>query len=453
MAASATVRDLLLLLRRNPDYRRLFCATVVSLLGDWFAFVAISGFVTETTGRPGSSAAVFAASVLPAFLLSPLAGLIADRVDRKRLMVAVDLLRVLPALGLLAALHWRSPVLAISCVALLAALSSFFDPVAEASVPNVVAPEELSLAQAALGSVWGTMLFIGAAVGGLATLAFGREASILLNASTFLVSALLVWGIRRPLQHHGAPSTQGVGAQLGEVWTLARQSRLTRSLLVTKVGVGLGNGIVGLLPAFATGRFEAGDVGVGTLLAARGLGALLGPFLGQRWARDDGRRLLLVCGASMVTYGLAYALLPLAPSLPLAAVCVLLAHLGGGAQWVLSTYGLQVSTPDGLRGRVLALDFGMATLAVGVSSLAAGAAAEGVGLAAASWGLAAASLLYGTWWLWWTRELWRGSRGRARPLPPLPASAGLRQEARGLPRRTSSGAGTCLAGLALDLRG
>jgi predicted MFS family arabinose efflux permease len=408
MASQDSFRRALHLLRRNPDYRRLFLATVVSLLGDWFAFVAISGFVTEVTGRPGSAAAVYAASVLPAFLLSPVAGLIADRVDRKRLMVAVDLLRVLPALGLLASLHWRSPVLAISCVGLLAALSSFFDPVAEASVPNVVAPEDLSLAQAALGSVWGTMLFIGAAVGGLATIAFGREVSFVLNAVTFLLSAGLVWGIRRPLQHHGAPHAEGAWAQLGEVWTLARQSHLTRSLLVTKAGVGLGNGIVGLLPAFAAGRFAAGDVGVGTLLAARGLGALIGPFLGQRWAGDDGRRILFVCGGSMVSYGLAYALLPLAPTLHLAAVCVLLAHLGGGAQWVLSTYGLQVSTPDGMRGRVLSLDFGLATLAVGVSSLAAGGAAEVVGLAAASWGLAGVSLVYGAWWLWWTRRLWRG---------------------------------------------
>jgi MFS family permease len=408
MASPASFRNVLALLRRNPDYRRLFSATVVSLLGDWFAFVAISGFVTEATGRPGSAAAVYAASTLPVFLLSPLAGLVADRVDRKRLMVTVDLLRILPALGLLVALHERSPALAISCVALLAALSAFFDPVTEASVPNVVAPEELSLAQAALGSVWGTMLFIGAALGGLATAAFGREASLLLNAATFLVSALLVWSIRRPLQHHGRPHARGMWGQLGEVWTLARQSRLTRSLLVTKVGVGLGNGIVGLLPAFAAGRFAAGDAGVGALLAARGLGALLGPFLGQRWAGDDGRRILLVCGGSMVTYGLAYLLLPFAPSLPLAAACVLLAHLGGGAQWVLSTYGLQVSTPDGLRGRVLGLDFGLATLAVGVSSLSAGAAAEVVGLAPASWGLAATALLYGTWWLWWTRGLWRG---------------------------------------------
>lgn len=425
MAASASVLDVLPLLRHNPDYRRLFFATVVSLLGDWFAFVAISGFVTEATGRPGSSAAVFAASVLPTFLFSPLAGLLADRVDRKRLMVAVDLLRILPALGLLAALRLHSPALAISCVALLAALSSFFDPVAEASVPNVVSPEQLPIAQAALGAVWGTMLFLGAAVGGLATVAFGREASLVLNAVTFLGSALLVAGIRRPLQHAGPPPSHGPWAQLGEVWTLARQSRLTRSLLATKAGVGLGNGIVGLLPAFATGRFASGDAGVGMLLAARGLGVLFGPFLGQRWARGDGRRLLLVCGTSMVSYGLAYALLPFAPSLLLAALCVLLAHLGGGAQWVLSTYGLQVSVPDRLRGRVLALDFGFATLAIGVSSLGAGAAAEAVGLAPASLALAGASLLYGAGWLWWTRALWRGRPDvLTAPAPLTPAEEG-----------------------------
>ena len=407
MSSPGTSSGVLALLRRNADYRRLFSATVVSMLGDWFAFVAVSGFVTQATGRAGAASAIYAASLLPAFLLSPVAGLVADRVDRRRLLMSVDLLRVLPSLGLLGALRLGSPGLAILCVALLSALSAFFDPVAEASVPNVVEPEELALAQAGLGSVWGSMLFVGAALGGLATLAFGREASLWLNAGTFLASALLVRGIRRPLQHTRTASNSGVGEQLGEVWALARTSPLTRALLLTKLGVGVGNGIVGLLPSFAAARFGAGDAGVGVLLAARGLGALVGPVLGQAWVRDDGRRLLLVCGGSMVTYGLAYALLPVAPSLLAAAGCVVLAHVGGGAQWVLSTYGLQASTPDRLRGRVLGVDFALSTFSMGVSALAASAATDRVGLTRASWGLAAASLLYGAAWLWGTRRLWR----------------------------------------------
>ncbi|MBM7112580.1 MFS transporter [Archangium primigenium] len=410
MAATLTVRGVLALLGRNADYRRLFLATLVSMMGDWFAFVAISGFVTEATGSLGASAAVFAASVLPMSLLSPVAGVLADRVDRRRLMIAVDLLRVVPALGMLAALAWRLPALALGCVALLAALSAFFDPVSEASVPNVVDPEDLPLAQAALGSVWGSMLFVGAALGGLATLAFGREVSLLLNASTFLVSAGLLWGIRRPFQRadpDAAPS-ESPWRQLGEVWRTTRDSPPTRALLTTKVGVGLGNGIVGLLPAYAARAFATGDEGVGVLLAARGLGAMLGPLLGQRWVGGDERRLLLVCGGSMVTYGLAYLLLPWAPSLPVATLCVLLAHLGGGAQWVLSTYGLQLCTPDRLRGRVMGLDSCLATLCAGASALAASAAAEALGLHGASWAMAGVSLLYGLGWLWRTRGLWRG---------------------------------------------
>ncbi|MFY0582368.1 MFS transporter [Cystobacter fuscus] len=139
-SASPSLRSVLALLRRNADYRRLFLATVVSMLGDWFAFVAISGFVTETTGHLSASAAVYAASVLPASLLSPFAGLLADRMDRQRLMVTVDLVRVLPALGMLAALLWRAPLLALVCVALLAALSAFFDPVAEPPSPTSSPP-------------------------------------------------------------------------------------------------------------------------------------------------------------------------------------------------------------------------------------------------------------------------------------------------------------------------
>src|SRR5688572_221310 len=99
---------------------------VVSLAGDWFAFVAVSGLVTDLTGRPGLPSFLYAASVLPVFFLSPLAGVIADRVDRKWLMVAADALRVPVALGLCLAAAWGSAALAVICMVLIAVLSAFF---------------------------------------------------------------------------------------------------------------------------------------------------------------------------------------------------------------------------------------------------------------------------------------------------------------------------------------
>ncbi len=326
---TSATRDLLALLRRNADYRRLFLATVISFMGDWFAFVAVSSFVTDATGEGGLAAVVYAASVIPVFLMSPLAGVIADRVDRKKMLVTVDLIRVIPALLMIPAMAWNAPWFAIGCVAVLAALSAFVEPMASAVVPNVVEPEDLSLAQTALGGVWGTMLFLGAAVGGLVSATLGREATFVLNSATFFASAVLVFRIVRPLQQ--AIPVQVKETLLGslhQVWSLARSNRVTASLLASKVGVGLATGIVGLLPAYATTRFGTGDEGVGALLGARGLGALLGPFAAHLIVRGNGRRLYLACGASMFAFGLAYLLLPFAPTLLLAGGCVVLAHVG-----------------------------------------------------------------------------------------------------------------------------
>ncbi|HWB71889.1 MAG TPA: MFS transporter [Egibacteraceae bacterium] len=406
-ARRRVLRELPGLLARNADFRRLFLATVASFLGDWFAFVAVSGLVVDLTGREGLAALVYAANVIPVFAASPLAGVVADRVDRKRLFVAVNVAAAVPALGLLAALWWQSAWLAVAALALIGVCAAFVEPVTGAALPNLVPPEDLSLAQAALGSVWGTMLFVGAGIGGVVAATLGRQAAFAINAATFLVAAGLVARVHRPFRAGPLPERASVLTHLGEVWAYVRPRKLTRALMVTKVGVGIGNGIVGLLPAFALTRFGAGDTGIGLLLAARGFGALVGPFIGRAVARDDGRRLLLVCGLAIVCYGAAYTLLPLTGSLALAAACVVLAHTGGGAQWVLSTYGLQVATPDAVRGRVLSLDFGLATLGIGLSSLAAGAGAELVGLEAASWGFAAVSIAYGAAWLWWTRGLWR----------------------------------------------
>jgi MFS family permease len=400
---------LLALLRRNPDFRRLFLAAVVSLSGDWFAFVAVSGLVNELTGNLGAAAVVYAASMLPVFLASPLAGVIADRIDRKRMMVAVDLGRVVPALGMLVAAKRGSAGLAILCVVAIAVMSAFFEPASSAALPNLVDIEDLSLGQIAMGSIWGTMLFVGAGVGGLVSQLLGRQATFAINAATFIVSGLLVLRIRGPLRAGPVSAPATVLTHLGEIWSFVAPRKVSRALLFTKTGVGLGNGIVGLLPAFAASRLGSGDASIGLLLAARGFGALVGPFVGRALGRDDGRRIVLICGASICAYGVAYTFLPLARSLGGAVLCVALAHAGGGTQWALSTYGLQRTTPDAVRGRVMSLDYGLATLAMGSSALLAGGAVGLLGLQATSWALVGVTLGYGGSWLVWTRDLWRAA--------------------------------------------
>ncbi|MDX1659915.1 MAG: MFS transporter [Nitriliruptorales bacterium] len=408
------------LLRRNADFRKLFFASVVSFLGDWFALVAVAGLVEGITGSEGSTALVFASEVLPIFLFAPVAGMLADRFDRKRIMVSSAVLRTVPALGLLVAAATESAPLAYLCVASISMLAAFYEPIVGAVVPNVVDSEDLSLAQAAIGSVWGTMLFLGAAIGGVITWAFGREASFVVNAATFVVAAGLIVSIRRPFSEGQVRATASVLAHVTEVWRFVRPRKPVRALMITKAGVGVGNGIVGLLPIYALTVFEAGDLGTGVLLAMRGLGALVGPYVGRALYRDDGNKLVFWCGASIVTYALFYLLLPAAGARWIAAAVVGLAHVGGGNQWVASTTGLQVATPDQVRGRVMSLDFSLATLGIGLSSLVAAALAESIGLLGASLVLPGFSLVYGVLWLVWTRDLWRWGRP-----DPLAREAGV----------------------------
>ena len=389
------------LLVDNRDFRRLFLASVVSLTGDWFSFVAVADLVTRLTGRPGAAAFVYAATVLPVFVASPIAGAVADRYDRRRILVIADIVRVPFALALVAAAAWGSVALAIAAVIALGVAASFYDPVASAATPNLVPKAQLAQAQALMGAVWGSMLLVGAGLGGLTSELFGIQTAFVVDAATFAISAVLVAGIRAPMQER-APAPRAPG-QLREALRYVRGNGLIARLVLAKVGVSSANGTVGLLPAYAR-AYTGTSIATGLLLAARGLGALLGPILARASAgpAPSTRAVIWICAGSTLLYVVFYALLPLTPWFGVALLLVTLAHLGGGAQWSLSTYGLQVATPDHLRGRVMSLDYGLATLAIGLSSIAAGLLADAFGAARATWCLGALGAVYGIGWLAWS---------------------------------------------------
>ena len=392
------------LLANNRDFRRLVAASVVSLAGDWFSFVAVASLVTELTGRAGAAAYVYAATVIPVFVASPFAGMIADRFDRRRTLVIADLARVPIALSLCLAAYWHSVVLAVTSTILLAVGASFSDPIASAATPNLVDAEDLASAQALMGAVWGSMLMVGAGIGGVVAALFGRQAAFVIDAVSFAMSALSIARIETPMQQ-ATPGTRT--GSIRDALAYIRGTPVVLRLMFAKVGVSAANGIVGLLPAFASRRFAGTDIATGLLFAARGLGAMLGPVLarlaiGQTPAT---RAIVLACGISTLSYAVTYAVFAAVSVFAIAMVLVVIAHLGGGAQWSLSTYGLQRETPDHIRGRVMALDYGLATLSIGASAIAAGVLADSVGEAPTTWILCVIGAVYAIAWLGWSRSV------------------------------------------------
>ncbi len=389
------------LLRRNRDFRNLFFASVISLGGDWFLFVAINGLILQTTGRAIDVGLSILAQESAFFLASPWAGALADRVDRRKLMVVCDLARVAICLSFL--LVGPGTVwLAFPLLALLSIFAAPFDPASSAAIPNLVTPRELPVANALGGSLWGTMLAVGAALGGVVATIFGRDTAFLLDAVSFVGSALLLSRIHRPFSEARESQEEHPGTLEATVETLnyAKKDRRVLALLTVKAGFGLAAGVLALIPVFGRQVFAAGDIGFGLLMAARGVGALVGPFIGHRLSGPGHRRLFPAIGLALGAFGLSYVALGLAPTLGIAAVTIFAAHLGGGAQWVLSTYGLQRLVPDHIRGRIFAVDFALITLSLGVSSLVAAAIADSVGARPAAMVMGGVAMAWAVaWWV------------------------------------------------------
>lgn len=411
------------LLRHNPAFTRLYVAQLASFAGDWFATVALLGLALELSGSAAVASLVLVLQTGGFAAAAPLAGILADRLDRRRMLIVADLARVPVALGFLLAREPETLWIALACVALLAVGAAFFEPTSTAALPNLVQPERLPEANVLIGAAWGTMLAVGAALGGVVAVYLGRDAAFVANAASFAASAWLIYGIRRPLQAQVGedgvvPPRLPARAALAQALQFVRGNRLVGAFLLSKTTFGVGTGVVALLAVFGSSVFAAGDAGIGLLFAARGLGALIGPFCGRALVGTQDRGLLLGIAGSLVVLCVSYALFPLAPALWLAAALVFSAHLGGGAQWMLSTLGLQRATPDHIRGRLFSFDYGLVTLTITASTVLAGVLADSLAPAISVWTMVALIAVAGLGWIAFARPVLRDARAPAPAADP-----------------------------------
>jgi MFS family permease len=206
-------------------------------------------------------------------------------------------------------------------------------------------------------------------------------------------------------------------ADMHEALTYARKDHALGALMFSKATFGIGAGLVGILAILVTNGFDGGDAATGLLIGARGLGAALGPLIAARLIGPSVSRLLRLCGVAGLIFGGAYLVVSVAPTLAVAALFVFVAHLGGGSQWTLSTFGLQLRAPDAVRGRILAGDLAFATLVLSVSTAASGAMSQQLGPRPAIAAFSVLALVAGSAYLLVTRRL-RGRLAREEAATP-----------------------------------
>ena len=376
------------LLKRNHNFRYLWWGNVISLLGDWFNLIASAALITELTNSGVAISYLFLVRFLPQFLFSPIAGVIADRYDRKRIMVFADLLRSVTVLGFLF-IHTANQLwLFYLLTATQFMLSALFVPARSAALANIVEQKDLVTANALDSFTWSTMFALGAFLGGVIATLFGNQAAFVMDASTFVISAMLVSRIVMPKREpRTASDTPGGWLELNEglhyLWHF-------RFLLVISLVKAAGSFVWGAinvlevsyanivypLPATAFTHWlsieNGGTATLGLIYVASGLGTGLGPLLMRRWLGDEKKRLMLGISIGFFSTATGILLLGLVNSLPVFLVATFVRTFGTGTIWVFSAVLLQIMVPDRVKGRVFGFEFAALTLTESISVLAAG---------------------------------------------------------------------------------
>jgi MFS family permease len=354
----------LALLGREPAYRRLFLATLGSGAGTWLALVALEADVWMRTQSSGWVAALLIADLLPTFAIGLLVGPLVDRLSRRRLMISADLVRF----GVFAVLPFTTSATQVVALAAVAGIATgFFRPAVYAGIPNLVQEEDLTHANSLLQTVDNLTWALGSLAGGALVAASGVDAAYWINACTFLVSAVFLYGIPQRLLQASMAASRGHWADLKDGFALTVRSKPLLTVLIAWNVAMFSNAAVNVAePRLAFRAFDAGTFGLGLMMGSAGIGLAFGAYLAGQWIERRG--LANVYGISLGLMAIGIGLAAASPNVWIAAACVVISGAGNGAAVVCNALLVQRGAPDALRGRAFAvlMSSNVATLTLGI---------------------------------------------------------------------------------------
>lgn len=356
-------------LQLRPKFRYLWLAQVISLTGDWFNTIASVIIVNRYAASGLAVGGLFIARALPPFLLGPVAGVVADRFDRRKVLILSDVLRAGIVLCFLLVDRPERLWLLYVLTVLQFSVSTFFEPARAALVPALVENHELLKANTLSSVTWSAMLTLGGAIGGLTASLFGVRVSLIVDAFSFLVSAILVLSITGQFHSNAIHAMEsGWKNFVDGLHYVQKNLDIGLVTLVKALGqVGSFDIISALYAAHVFRQGQEGATTLGLMFTAFGVGAVIGPLIANRFGDSSAVWLRRAILGGFVCMPLAWLIVGVAPSLPIALLGCILRGIGGSINWTYSDVLLQMSVPDHYLGRVFAFDFAIFTLAVSVS--------------------------------------------------------------------------------------
>ncbi len=341
---------------RSPAYFPLWLGQLISNFGDTLHYIALVVLVFELTGRGVAVAALVAAEVVPVLLLGPIAGVIIDRFSRKGVLITSDLVRA----ALVLSLVWpRGTWHAYLVAAGLAAGNTFFNPTVQAVIPALTTEEQRLAANSVAWSTGRLVQIVASAVSGGLIAFLGTGPAFVLNATSFVASALLITRLRIPAHagQLGTGTTRGLGSYFGEAragLAFAARDRFVSRLLLVQSLASFAVGATGaMLVVLAEQHLRLPPAGFAWLIGAIGVGALLGPFIPNTLAKDyRNARWLFV---PYIVRGIGDVLIAVFTPLPIALLILFVYGLNTSTGMVVFNSTVQGAVPDAVRGRVFTL--------------------------------------------------------------------------------------------------
>ncbi len=375
------------LLRTNRSFRRLWIGQVISELGNWFNFIAGLGLVrVVSNGDPEVTTIILLARLVPFTLFAPLAGAFVDRWSRRGVMIVSDIARVAVAFGFLLVKTPDDLWIAYLCTALLSVFGAFFEAAKNAAVPNITGDRDLLAGTALMFSSRFLLMSFGAALGGWTAATVGYRAAFIVNAFSFLGSALSVWMIpeaetRQSIAEQPEKSAKkSYWSDIREGWAYIVTHAPVAAILTINILWATGGGASNLIADRLGGIVFAGEYGLtgDSAVASLFFAAGIGLFIGMMIARRVGLHFELVgkvpafIGWALIAQGILFALIGVAPNLWLACFLLFLGRILLGAEFAVQETLLMRLVPDNLRGRVSTTDRASELLIWSLSTAAAG---------------------------------------------------------------------------------
>ena len=396
------------LINKNKEFQKLFAARLITLGGDWLLTVPLLGVIYDLTDNPFITSLVLVVQSAPLFLLGSFGGYLADRFDRKKILAISEFLSGFVVLLILYAVTTENVIFILFSFGMLSVVGFSYMPTSDAALPNVVKKENLAEANVIFFSSWGIMAGLGAGLGGYLTTVISRNMLFTIDFFSFLISALIVFSIKKNLSEKAIVDLDKEKISYKDGLKYASSRKDIFSLVITKATFSISaSGLLSMFTVLSYDIYKAGDYGTGLMFAARGVGALVGPIVIRYFFGSSDGKLLNTIGITIMAWGLFYFFIPFTLSLYLTVLLLFLGHSGGGSQWAFSTYGLQVLTPDRLRGRIAGIDYSLYFFMNTISTLMIGYLASVYGVLFVFKLFPIIGFLFGFIWYLSTRNLWK----------------------------------------------